>query len=35
VNVVHGQPLTADRRPALVLNQSETGQTAAVVLGPP
>jgi len=35
VNVVHGQPLTTDRRTALVLNQSETGQTAAVVLGPP
>jgi 3-oxoacyl-[acyl-carrier-protein] synthase II len=35
VNVVHGQPLATDRRTALVLNQTETGQTAAVVLGPP
>ena len=35
VNVIHGQPLTTDKRTALVLNQSETGQTAAVVLGPP
>ena len=35
VNVVHGQPLSLDKRTALVLNQSETGQTAAVVLGPP
>lgn len=35
VNVVHGQPLPLDNRTALVLNQSETGQTAAVVLGPP
>jgi 3-oxoacyl-[acyl-carrier-protein] synthase II len=35
VNVVHGQPLMTDRRTALVLNQTETGQTAAVVLGPP
>ena len=35
VNVVHGQPLPVGKRTALVLNQSETGQTAAVVLGPP
>lgn len=35
VNVIHGQPLVTDRRTALVLNQTETGQTAAVVLGPP
>jgi 3-oxoacyl-[acyl-carrier-protein] synthase II len=35
VNVVHGQPRSLDKRTALVLNQSETGQTAAVVLGPP
>ena len=35
VNVVHGQPLKVGQRTALVLNQSETGQTAAVVLGPP
>jgi len=35
VNVIHGTPLTTDKRTALVLNQSETGQTAAVVLGPP
>jgi len=35
VNVVHGQPLTTDRRNALVLNQTECGQTAAVLLGPP
>jgi 3-oxoacyl-[acyl-carrier-protein] synthase II len=35
VNVVHGQPLPTAQRTALVLNQTETGQTAAVVLGPP
>jgi 3-oxoacyl-[acyl-carrier-protein] synthase II len=35
VNVVHGQPLTTGERTALVLNQTECGQTAAVVLGPP
>ena len=35
VQVVHGQPLPSDKRTALVLNQSEAGQTAAVVLGPP
>jgi 3-oxoacyl-[acyl-carrier-protein] synthase II len=35
VNVVRGQPLPVGKRTAVVLNQSETGQTAAVVLGPP
>jgi hypothetical protein len=35
VNVIHGQPLPCEKRTALVLNQSETGQTAAVILGPP
>lgn len=35
VNVIHGQPMTTERRTALVLNQTETGQTAAVMLGPP
>ncbi|MCH5376165.1 MAG: beta-ketoacyl-[acyl-carrier-protein] synthase family protein, partial [Planctomycetes bacterium] len=32
VNVVHGQPLRTDNGSAMVLNQTETGQTAAVVI---
>lgn len=35
VNVVHGAPLPTDNRTALILNQAETGQTAALILGPP
>lgn len=35
VNVVRDQPLPLDNRNALVQNQSETGQTVAVILGPP
>ncbi len=33
VNVIHGEPLRTETRTALVLNQTETGQTAAVVIG--
>jgi 3-oxoacyl-[acyl-carrier-protein] synthase II len=33
VNVIHGQPLRMDNRTSLLLNQTETGQTAAVVIG--
>ncbi len=33
VNVIHGQPLRVDNRTSLLLNQTETGQTAAVVIG--
>jgi len=32
VNVVHGEPLRSDRPVALALNQSRTGQTAALIL---
>jgi 3-oxoacyl-[acyl-carrier-protein] synthase II len=32
VNVVHGEPLRTEKRSALALNQSSTGQAAAVVL---
>jgi 3-oxoacyl-[acyl-carrier-protein] synthase II len=35
VNVIHGAPLATDTRTALLLNHADTGQTAAVVLGPP
>lgn len=35
VNVVHGSPLAAERGVALLLNQSTTGQTAAIVLAAP
>jgi 3-oxoacyl-[acyl-carrier-protein] synthase II len=35
VNVIHGEPLRSANRTGMVLNQSETGQTAAVILGPP
>jgi 3-oxoacyl-[acyl-carrier-protein] synthase II len=35
VNVIHGQPLAIDKRVAVVLNQSSTGQAAAVVLCAP
>ena len=35
VQVVHGQALSSDKRTALVLSQSEAGQTAALILGPP
>jgi 3-oxoacyl-[acyl-carrier-protein] synthase II len=35
VNVVHGQPLATDRRPALILNHSRVGQSVAVVLAAP
>ncbi len=35
VNVIHGDPLPSDNQNALLLNQAETGQTAAVILGPP
>ena len=34
VNVIHGQPLRVENRTALLLNQTETGQTAALVIGP-
>ncbi len=34
VNVIHGEPLPVETQFALLLNQSETGQAAAVVLGP-
>ena len=33
VNVIHGESLPADRRPALVLNHAPGGQAVAVVLG--
>ncbi len=33
VNVIHGRPLRVDNRTSLLLNQTETGQTAAVVIG--
>jgi 3-oxoacyl-[acyl-carrier-protein] synthase II len=32
VNVIHDQPLRTDNTTALILNQSETGQAAAVVI---
>lgn len=32
VNVIHGQPLKTDKRTAMVLSQTETGQAAAVVI---
>jgi len=35
VNVIHGSPLTGARPAALVLNQSDTGQAAAIVLTAP
>jgi len=35
VNVVHGEPLETDRQIAVLLNQSRTGQAAAVVLAGP
>jgi 3-oxoacyl-[acyl-carrier-protein] synthase II len=35
VNVIHGQPLATDKRVAVALNQSNTGQAAAVVLCAP
>jgi 3-oxoacyl-[acyl-carrier-protein] synthase II len=34
VNVIHGAPLPVEKPFSLLLNQSETGQAAAVVLGP-
>jgi 3-oxoacyl-[acyl-carrier-protein] synthase II len=34
VNVIHGDPLPVENRVAMLLNQSETGQSAAVVIGP-
>jgi 3-oxoacyl-[acyl-carrier-protein] synthase II len=33
VNVIHGGPMPWDNRTALLMNQTETGQTAAVVIG--
>jgi 3-oxoacyl-[acyl-carrier-protein] synthase II len=35
VNVIHGDPLPIENRNALLLNQAETGQTAAVIIGSP
>jgi 3-oxoacyl-[acyl-carrier-protein] synthase II len=35
VNVVHGRPLAADQRTALILNHSRVGQSVAVVLAAP
>jgi 3-oxoacyl-[acyl-carrier-protein] synthase II len=35
INVVHGGPLTGAKPTALVLNQSSTGQAAAVVITQP
>jgi 3-oxoacyl-[acyl-carrier-protein] synthase II len=35
VNVIHDQPLRTDNTTALILNQSETGQTAAVLISGP
>jgi 3-oxoacyl-[acyl-carrier-protein] synthase II len=35
VNVIHGKPLLTDNRVAMMLNESETGQAVAVILGPP
>jgi 3-oxoacyl-[acyl-carrier-protein] synthase II len=35
VNVIHGDPLPIENRNALLLNQAETGQTAAVILAAP
>jgi 3-oxoacyl-[acyl-carrier-protein] synthase II len=35
VNVIHDQPAIEDKGVALVVNQSETGQSAAVLLGAP
>lgn len=32
VNVIHGQPLRVDNRTSLLLNQTETGQAAAVLI---
>jgi 3-oxoacyl-[acyl-carrier-protein] synthase II len=33
VNVIHGRPLPIDNRNALLLNQTETGQAVALVIG--
>ncbi len=35
VNVIHDGPRATDNRAAIALNQSSTGQAAAVVVGPP